>query len=91
MLLKFAFNDLRSQKSNISFFNNNILDFLMNKDRVEPLRNITVLAGLSINTSILHDYMFGNTKIQWSNKVKFLSNSIISHINYIEGKINLQR
>lgn len=89
-LLKYAFNDLRSQKDNISFFSKNILDFLMNEDKVEPLRNITVLAGLAINTSPVPDYMFGNNKIRWGKDPVFLSNSIVEHLDYDTGEIRLR-
>jgi len=87
MLLKYAFNDLRSHKDDISFFTKNILDFLMNEDTVEPLRSVTVLAGLAVNTSPAPDYMFGNNKIRWSKNPVFLSNSIIEHLDYETGEI----
>ncbi|KEH95237.1 hypothetical protein Z964_09180 [Clostridium novyi A str. GD211209] len=88
MLLKYAFNDLRSHKDDTSFFNKNILDFLMNEDILEPLRNVTVLAGLAINTSAIPDYVFGNNKIRWGKSPVFLSNSIINHLNYETGEIS---
>lgn len=90
MLLKYAYNDLRSHKDDISFFTKNILDFLMNRDVIEPLRNITVLAGLAINTSPVHDYIFGNNKIRWGKSPIFLSNSIVEHLDYNTGKISLR-
>jgi hypothetical protein len=90
MLLKYAFNDLRSLKDDTSFFTQKILDFLVNEDIVEPLRNVTVLAGLAVNTSPAPDYMFGNNKIRWSKKPTFLSNSIIEHLNYETGKFSVR-
>lgn len=87
MLLKYAFNDLRSYKYDISFFTSNILDFLMNKDIIEPLRNVTVLAGLAVNTSPAHDFMFGNNKIRWGKDPVFLSNSMIEYFDYNTGEI----
>lgn len=87
MLLKYAFNDLRSRKDDTYFFTQNILDFLMNKNIVDPLRNVTVLVGLAVNTSPAPDYMFGNNKIRWGKNPAFLSNSIIEHINYETGEI----
>lgn len=90
MLLKYAFNDLRSQKEDISFFSENILNFLMNEDRVEPLRNVTVLAGLAVNTSPVPDYMFGNNKIRWGKEPVLLSNSIVVNLDYETGEIRLR-
>lgn len=90
MLLKYAFNDLRSQKDDISFFSENVLNFLMNEDVVEPLRNITVLAGLAVNTSPVPDYMFGNNKIRWGKNPILLSNSIVLNVDYETGEIRLR-
>ncbi|SFU42693.1 hypothetical protein SAMN04487886_10258 [Clostridium sp. DSM 8431] len=87
MLLKFAFNDLRSRKDDISFFDKNKLDFLMNESRRESLRNITILAGIAVNTSPVPDYIFGNNKIRWSKNPALLSNSIIQNIDYCTGQI----
>ncbi|MEL7601827.1 MAG: hypothetical protein AAGU77_01600 [Bacillota bacterium] len=87
VLLKYAFNDLRSRKDDTSFFTDEILTFLMNKDIVNPLRTVTVLAGLAVNTSPAPDYIFGNNKIRWSQNPVFLSNSIIENIDYETGEI----
>lgn len=87
MLLKYAFNDLRSLRDDTSFFTQSVLGFLMNESIIEPLRNVTILAGLAVNTSPAHDYMFGNIKIRWSKNPALLSNSIIEHINYETGEI----
>ena len=91
MLLKYAFNDLRSQKDDTSFFTNDVLNYLMNEDNVYPLRTVTVLAGLAINTSPTPEYMFGNNKIRWSKNPAFLSNSIIENINYETGEIHIRK
>lgn len=90
MLLKYAFNDLRSHKDDISFFKSNILEFLMDENKIEPLRNVTVLAGLAVNTSPAPDYMFGNNKIKWGKNPMFLSNSIVEHLDYTTGRISLR-
>jgi len=90
ILLKYAFNDLRSHKDDTSFFTQNILDFLMTEAITDPLRNITIIAGLAINTSPVPDYMFGNIKIRWGKNPIFLSNSIVTFINYDTGEIFLR-
>ena len=56
-----------------------------------PLRHITILAGLAINTSPVPDYMFGNMKLRWSDSPKFLSNSIIENIDYNTGRIAIRK
>ena len=87
MLLKYAFNDLRSQKDDTSFFTEGILTFLMNEEITNPLRTVTVLAGLAVNTSPAPDFMFGNNKIRWGKNPALLSNSIIENLNYETGEI----
>lgn len=90
MLLKYAFNDLRSYKDNTSFFTQNILNFLTNKDIIEPLKNVSILAGLAVNTSPVPNYFFGNLKIRWGKNPVFLSNSIVDNLNYDTGEISLR-
>lgn len=90
ILLKYAFNDLRSHKDDISFFTSKILNFLMDKDINTPLKNVTVLAGIPVNTSPVPDFMYGNNKIRWGKNPIFLSNSIVNHLDYDTGKINLR-
>lgn len=65
MCLKFAFNDLRARKKDVSFFDDEVKDFLLNGEINRPMRNITLLAGLAVNTSPAPDFMFGNMKLRW--------------------------
>jgi len=88
--LKYAFNDLRSHKEDTTFYDSEVLNFLMNEGVKTPLRNVTVLAGLAVNTSPAHDFMFGNNKIRWGKNPSFLSNSIIQHLDYETGQISLR-
>ena len=60
MCLKFAFNDLRCKEEGCFFFDDGVKAFLLNEERNTPMRNITLLAGLAVNTSPAPDYMFGN-------------------------------
>ena len=90
MLLKYSYNDMRSKKENTDFFDDNILRFLMNEDETEPLKNVTVLAGLAVNNSPAPDFMFGNQKIQWCQSPIFLSNTIVEHIDYDSGQIHIR-
>lgn len=90
MCLKFAFNDLRSRKKDTSFFDKEIINFLIDKSKTEALKNVTILAGLAVNTSPVPDCFFGNMKLRWSDSPMFCSNSIIKNIDYNTGKITLQ-
>lgn len=90
MCLKYAFNDLRSRKKSVDFFDDEIKKFILNENKVEPLRNVTVLAGLAVNTSPVPDFVFGNRKLRWGDNPYFLSNSIVSNLNYETGKITLR-
>ena len=56
MCLKFAFNDLRARKKDISFFDDEVKEFLLNEEKSSPLGNTTILAGLAVNTSPAPDY-----------------------------------
>ena len=90
MCLKYAFNDLRSRKKDTSFFSEEIIGFLLNENETESLRNVTVLAGLAVNTSPMPDYVFGNMKLRWSDSPMFCSNSIAMNVDYDTGKITLR-
>lgn len=90
MLLKYTFNDLRANRDDISFFDRNIIDFLLNEKDTTPKHEITILAGLAVNTSPVPDYMFGNMKLRWSKSPILLANSIITHIDYETGQFFLR-
>lgn len=90
MLLKYAYNDLRMRRENTDFFNAKIKSYLMNSHNKAPLSNVTVMAGLAVNTSPAPDFMFGNLKIQWSNTPMFLANSIIENIDYETGQMKIR-
>ena len=90
MLLKYAFNDMRSKRENTDFFDDDILHFLMNESETAPLKTVTVLAGLAVNNSPAPDFMFGNQKLQWCQSPIFFSNSIVDHINYETGQIHIR-
>ncbi len=89
MLLKYAFNDMRSHKEDCSFFDEEIRSYLMCESDNIPKANITVLCGLAVNVSPAPDAMFGNLKLRWCKNPFFYSNSTIRHINYGTGEIIL--
>ena len=90
MCLKFAFNDLRARKKDVSFFDDEVKEFLLNEEKSSPLGNITILAGLAVNTSPAPDYMFGNMKLRWGDSPLLLANSIVTNIDYNTGHISLR-
>ncbi|MFR6462404.1 MAG: hypothetical protein ACLUP6_08000 [Anaerostipes hadrus] len=73
MCLKFAFNDLRARKKDVFLFLMMSESLLLNEERNTPMRNITLLAGLAVNTSPAPDYMFGNMKLRWGDSPLLLS------------------
>lgn len=87
MCVKYAFNDSRSRKYDTSFFDRDIIDWLLDETDKAPRRNITIMAGLAVNTSPAPDYVFGNNKIRWSKDPLLLENSIVLHLDYETGKI----
>ncbi|HBN86143.1 MAG TPA: hypothetical protein DDZ89_20150, partial [Clostridiales bacterium] len=90
MCLKYAFNDMRARKLDYSFFDSDIINYLLDEQRTSPLRNVTIMAGLAVNTSPAPDFIFGNNKLRWGNNPIFLSNSIIENIDYNTGKITIR-
>lgn len=90
MLVKYAFNDSRSRKYDISFFDKNIVDWLLNESECNPRNNITIMAGLAVNTSPVPDFVFGNNKLRWGKNPLFLSNSIVTNLDYETGQISIR-
>lgn len=91
MLLKYAFNDMRSRKEDCSFFDEDLLSFLMDETNVNSKLNISVLCGLAVNTSPMPDFMTGNLKLRWAKNPPIYSNSTIEHINYETGEISFNK
>ena len=90
MCLKFALNDLRARKKDVSFFDDEVKEFLLNEEKSSPLGNVTILAGLAVNISPAPDYMFGNMKLRWGDSPLLLANSIVTNIDYNTGHITLR-
>lgn len=76
ILLKYAYNDLRAKNKNTDFFSNEIKNYLLSEESIEPLKNITILGGLAINTSPMPLWMVGNKKIEWGDSPFFVSDFI---------------
>lgn len=89
VLLKYTFNDMRSRKDDISFFDSDIIEYLLDENNKTPKENITILAGLSVNNTPVPDYIMGNLKLRWVKNPIFMSNSQIQNIDYKTGKITL--
>ena len=87
MCIKYAFNDSRSRKYDTSFFDRDIIDWLLDKEDRNHRRNITIMAGLAVNTSPIPDYFFGNNKLRWSKDPLLLANSLVEHLEYETGLI----
>lgn len=89
MLLKYAFNDMRSHKEDCSYFDEELLSFLTNESDDKPKEYITILCGLAVNTSPMPDFMTGNLKLRWAKNPLFYANSTIRHIDYSTGKVTI--
>lgn len=89
MLLKYAYNDMRSHKMDCSYFDEEILHYLMNESDNKSKKYISVLGGLAVNVSPIPDAMMGNLKLRWCKDPIFYSNSTVRHINYETGQIIL--
>ena len=89
MLLKYAYNDLRSHKWDTSFFEQEIIHYLMDIEDNIPKENVTVLAGLAVNVSPVPDAMFGNLKLRWCKDPILYANSTVRNVDYEPGQIYL--
>ena len=89
MLLKYAFNDLRSHKVDCTFFDEEMLHYLLNENDNSPKINVTVLCGLAVNVSPAPDAMFGNLKLRWCKDPILYANSIVRNIDYETGQVFL--
>ena len=76
--------------SNRLYYDDEVKEFLLNEEKSSPLGNITILAGLAVNTSPALDYMFGNMKLRWGDSPLLLANSIVTNIDYNTGHITLR-
>lgn len=90
-LLKFAYNDLRSYKEDCSYFDTELLNYILNENSVDPKAYISVFAGLSINTSPLPTAFTGNRKLQWNRDPMFLDKPIVKFIDYDTGNVILEK
>ena len=45
---------------------------LLHEENNVPLKNITLLAGLAVNTSPASDFMFGNRELRWGDSPLFI-------------------
>lgn len=79
---------MRSKKTDISFFDEEILKFILNEEDSNPKENITILGGLAVNVSPMPDFMFGNMKLQWGEPV-FLDKSMVEKMDYSTGLYSL--
>jgi len=90
VFLKYAYNDLRSRGEDTTFFNEEIKDFLLDETAIIPLANVSIMAGLAINTSPAPDCIFGNLKIRWCKSPVLLANSIVENYDWLTGHIRLR-
>ena len=86
---KYAYNDLRSHKWDTSFFEQEIIHYLMDIEDNIPKENVTVLAVLAVNISPVPDAMFGNLKLRWCKDPILYANSTVRNVDYETGQIYL--
>lgn len=90
-LLKFAYNDMRSYKEDCSYFDKDLIDYILDENCIDPKAYISVFAGLAVNTSPLPTAFTGNIKLQWNRDPVFLDSSLIKHIDYDTGYFTLEK
>ncbi|MEJ8555328.1 hypothetical protein [Tepidibacter sp. Z1-5] len=90
VLMKYTYNDLRSHNDDVSIFDKESINFLLDKSQKKLNKCISIFGGLCVNTSPVPEFVFGNKKIQWSKNPTFLENSIILNYNYDTGQVMLR-
>lgn len=91
MLLKYAYNDIRSHKEDCSFFDEEVLSYLTDENNNTAKDNITILCGLAVNTSPIPSFFTGNLKLRWAKNPMMLSNSYIKSIDYNTGEVTINK
>lgn len=89
-LLKFSYNDMRSYKYDCSYFDEELVDYILDKNQNEPKSFISIFAGLAVNISPLSSFLTNNMKILWNKDPVFLSKSMIRFIDYSTGNVILE-
>ena len=77
ILMKYAYNDLRSHKDDCSMFDQNTINFLLNEEQLTIDRPVSIFGGLHINMSPIPDFIFGNQKLQWTKSPTFFCYPLI--------------
>lgn len=90
MLMKYAFNDLRSIKEDTSFYKPNIINFLLNSDDNEPVKHVSILAGLAIEVGGLPSELFGSKEIQWGTRAHFIKERILTDFDFKTTRMETQ-
>lgn len=89
MLLKFAYNDLRSKKLDYSYYDEELISYLTDNDNDIAKKYVTIMCGLAVNTSPMPNFFRGNKKLEWIKDPVFFDNSTIQYIDYQTGQIHL--
>ncbi len=90
MLIKFAYNDIRAHRDDVSFFTDKIKEFILNKNIITEIKNVTILAGITTNTTPISQALMGNEKLSWSKNPMFLKNSILEYVDPLSGKVHFR-
>lgn len=90
MLLKYTFNDLRSKKMDCSYFDQEIISFILDQDNVSAKKYIFVLGGTVVNNSPLPDSFIGNLKLQWLESPIFYEVPCVRYLDYETGEVIIE-
>lgn len=89
VLLKYAFNDMRSRKEDTSYFDAELINYLLCEEDASPKSYVSVYGGLAVNVSPMPDFMTGNVKLRWCKNPQFFENSTVRNVDYETGQIYL--
>lgn len=90
VLLKYAYNDMRASKLDCSYFDEELINYLLEEENNSAKQYVSLFAGLAINTSPLPSAFLGNLKLQWGKDPVFLETPMIRCIDYETGDTILE-
>lgn len=90
VLLKYAYNDLRSHKDDTTFFDQEIRNFILEENENIPKDNVIIMAGIAVNRTPAPDFMFGNLKLQMIQQPMFFDETLVENIDYHNWSFKLR-
>ena len=90
VLLKYAYNDLRAHRRDVSFFDQEIRNYILDEANCVPMSNIIIMAGVAVNRTPAPDFLYGNLKLQMIESPMLFDETMVDFIDYNEWSFKLR-